>query len=80
MLDTSVAGFLHEPHDRATFDDSDEERQAFLDADKAVKTYASAFSALEADYTRQNELQANTLDVVGPLARTAASDSPFTRL
>src|SRR3954447_932032 len=27
VLNTSVAGFLHEPHDRATFDDSDAERQ-----------------------------------------------------
>ena len=30
-LNTSVAGFLHLPHDRATFDDSKEERWAFYE-------------------------------------------------
>ncbi len=30
-LNTSVAGFLHEPHDRGAFDDSDEERLAFFE-------------------------------------------------
>ena len=30
-LNTSVAGFLHVPHDRATFDDSEEERRAFFE-------------------------------------------------
>ncbi|MGO9456983.1 MAG: flavin-containing monooxygenase [Acidimicrobiales bacterium] len=30
-LQTSPAGFLHQPHDRATFDDSPEERQAFFE-------------------------------------------------
>src|SRR5262249_38747421 len=31
ILNTSVAGFLHEPHDRATFDDSRDERWAFYE-------------------------------------------------
>ena len=31
VLDTSVSGFLHRPHDRATFDDSADERQAFFE-------------------------------------------------
>jgi cation diffusion facilitator CzcD-associated flavoprotein CzcO len=31
ILDTSVAGFLHEPSGKATFDDSAEERQAFYE-------------------------------------------------
>jgi cation diffusion facilitator CzcD-associated flavoprotein CzcO len=31
VLDTSVHGFLHEPHDRSTFDDTAEERQAFYE-------------------------------------------------
>ena len=31
VLNTSVHGFLHEAHDRATFDDSAEERQAFFE-------------------------------------------------
>src|SRR5262249_44992758 len=30
-LNTSPAGFLHPPHDRATFDDSDDERGAFFE-------------------------------------------------
>jgi cation diffusion facilitator CzcD-associated flavoprotein CzcO len=30
-LNTSASGFLHQPHDRATFDDSDEERRAFFE-------------------------------------------------
>ncbi|HUR76955.1 MAG TPA: NAD(P)/FAD-dependent oxidoreductase [Acidimicrobiales bacterium] len=31
VLNTSVAGFLHEPHDRAAFDDSRDERLAFFE-------------------------------------------------
>jgi cation diffusion facilitator CzcD-associated flavoprotein CzcO len=31
VLNTSMHGFLHLPHDRATFDDSKEERQAFFE-------------------------------------------------
>src|SRR5688500_14683422 len=31
ILNTSVAGFLHQPHDRAAFDDSREERLAFFE-------------------------------------------------
>jgi cation diffusion facilitator CzcD-associated flavoprotein CzcO len=31
ILNTSIAGFLHQPHDRATSDDSEEQRQAFYE-------------------------------------------------
>ncbi|HVU72589.1 MAG TPA: NAD(P)/FAD-dependent oxidoreductase [Mycobacteriales bacterium] len=31
ILDTSAAGFLHQPHDRNAFDDTDEERAAFFE-------------------------------------------------
>jgi cation diffusion facilitator CzcD-associated flavoprotein CzcO len=31
VLNTSVAGFLHQPHDRGAFDDSDDERLAFFE-------------------------------------------------
>jgi cation diffusion facilitator CzcD-associated flavoprotein CzcO len=31
VLDTSAAGFLHQPHDRGAFDDTDEERLAFFE-------------------------------------------------
>jgi cation diffusion facilitator CzcD-associated flavoprotein CzcO len=30
-LNTSIAGFLHQPHDRGAFDDSDDERRAFFE-------------------------------------------------
>jgi cation diffusion facilitator CzcD-associated flavoprotein CzcO len=46
-LNTSAAGFLHEPHDRATFDDSEEERAAFYE-----KMWNSpGFSKLTSNYT-----------------------------
>lgn len=46
-LATSVHGFLHPPHDRATFDDSEEERRAFFE-----KMWASpGFSKLTSNYT-----------------------------
>jgi cation diffusion facilitator CzcD-associated flavoprotein CzcO len=46
-LDTSPAGFLHEPHDRATFDDSADERAAFYE-----KMWSSpGFSKLTSNYT-----------------------------
>jgi cation diffusion facilitator CzcD-associated flavoprotein CzcO len=46
-LNTSVAGFLHVPHDRATFDDSEDERRAFFE-----KMWASpGFSKLSSNYT-----------------------------
>jgi cation diffusion facilitator CzcD-associated flavoprotein CzcO len=47
ILDTSAAGFLHEPHDRTTFDDADAERVAFYE-----KMWASpGFSKLTSNYT-----------------------------
>jgi cation diffusion facilitator CzcD-associated flavoprotein CzcO len=47
VLNTSIAGFLHEPHDRATFDDPEEERQAFYE-----HMWASpGFSKLTSHYT-----------------------------
>ena len=46
-LNTSPAGFLHPAHDRATFDDSKEERQAFFE-----KMWNSpGFSKLTSNYT-----------------------------
>ncbi|HEX2738231.1 MAG TPA: NAD(P)/FAD-dependent oxidoreductase [Acidimicrobiia bacterium] len=47
VLNTSVAGFLHPPHDRATFDDSEDERRAFFE-----KMWSSpGFSKLSSNYT-----------------------------
>jgi cation diffusion facilitator CzcD-associated flavoprotein CzcO len=46
-LNTSAAGFLHLPHDRATFDDSEEERRAFFE-----KMWQSpGFTKLTSNYT-----------------------------
>jgi cation diffusion facilitator CzcD-associated flavoprotein CzcO len=46
-LDTSVHGFLHQPHDRVAADDGDAERQAFFE-----KMWASpGFSKLTSNYT-----------------------------
>ena len=46
-LNTSAHGFLHQPHDRATFDDAEEERRAFYE-----KMWASpGFSKLTSNYT-----------------------------
>ena len=47
VLNTSVAGFLHPAHDRATFDDSEDERRAFFE-----KMWSSpGFSKLSSNYT-----------------------------
>lgn len=47
VLDTSPSGFLHQPHDRATYDDSEEERAAFFE-----KMWTSpGFSKLISHYT-----------------------------
>jgi cation diffusion facilitator CzcD-associated flavoprotein CzcO len=47
VLNTSVAGFLHPAHDRATFDDSETERRAFFE-----KMWRSpGFSKLSSNYT-----------------------------
>lgn len=47
ILDTSVAGFLHEPCERATFDDTEAERRAFFE-----KMWASpGFAKLGSNYT-----------------------------
>jgi len=49
--------------------------QALYDqADQAVTTYAAAFGELQADFTRQNDLQTTVLDVVGPAIREKASE------
>ncbi len=32
VLNTAASGFLHRPHDRATFDDAEDERRAFFEA------------------------------------------------
>jgi cation diffusion facilitator CzcD-associated flavoprotein CzcO len=46
-LNTSAAGFLHEPHDRAAFDDSDDERLAFFEH----MWKSPGFSKLTSNYT-----------------------------
>jgi cation diffusion facilitator CzcD-associated flavoprotein CzcO len=46
-LNTSVAGFLHPAHDRATFDDSAEERRAFYEQ----MWRSPGFSKLSSNYT-----------------------------
>jgi cation diffusion facilitator CzcD-associated flavoprotein CzcO len=47
VLNTSIAGFLHPAHDRATYDDSDDERRAFFE-----KMWDSpGFSKLSSNYT-----------------------------
>ena len=47
VLNTSAAGFLHLPHDRATFEDSDEERRAFFE----TMWKSKGFSKLTSNYT-----------------------------
>ena len=47
ILDTSVAGFLHEPSGKATFDDTAEERQAFYEQ----MWNSPGFSKLSSNYT-----------------------------
>jgi cation diffusion facilitator CzcD-associated flavoprotein CzcO len=46
-LNTSPAGFLHQPHDRATFDDSREQRWAFFES----MWRSPGFSKLTSNYT-----------------------------
>jgi len=47
VLNTSAAGFLHLPHDRATFDDAEEERRAFFES----MWSSPGFSKLTSNYT-----------------------------
>ncbi|MBV9043387.1 MAG: NAD(P)/FAD-dependent oxidoreductase, partial [Acidimicrobiia bacterium] len=47
VLNTSAAGFLHLPHDRATFEGSDEERRAFFE----TMWKSKGFSKLTSNYT-----------------------------
>ncbi len=47
VLNTSVAGFLHPAHDRATFEDSEDERHAFFE----VMWKSPGFSKLSSNYT-----------------------------
>ncbi|MBV8982188.1 MAG: NAD(P)/FAD-dependent oxidoreductase [Acidimicrobiia bacterium] len=47
VLNTSAAGFLHLPHDRATFDDAADERQAFFE----TMWQSKGFSKLTSNYT-----------------------------
>jgi cation diffusion facilitator CzcD-associated flavoprotein CzcO len=47
ILNTSIAGFLHTPHDRAAFDDAEDERRAFFE-----KMWNSpGFTKLSSNYT-----------------------------
>jgi len=47
ILNTSNAGFLHLPHDRATFDDSEDERRAFFER----MWNSPGFTKLTSNYT-----------------------------
>ena len=47
ILNTSTHGFLHQPHDRATFDDSKEERRAFFER----MWNSPGFTKLTSNYT-----------------------------
>jgi cation diffusion facilitator CzcD-associated flavoprotein CzcO len=47
VLNTSASGFLHRPHDRATFDDSEDERRAFYEQ----MWNSPGFSKLTSHYT-----------------------------
>jgi cation diffusion facilitator CzcD-associated flavoprotein CzcO len=47
VLNTSVAGFLHEPHDRATFEDSETDRRAFFE----TMWRSPGFAKLSSNYT-----------------------------
>jgi len=47
VLNTSLAGFLHPAHDRAAFDDTDEERRAFFES----MWRSPGFSKLTSNYT-----------------------------
>jgi len=47
ILNTSAAGFLHTPHDRATFDDSEDERRAFFE----TMWTGPGFTKLTSNYT-----------------------------
>jgi cation diffusion facilitator CzcD-associated flavoprotein CzcO len=47
VLNTSVAGFLHAPHDRATFDDAPAERRAFFER----MWRSPGFAKLSSNYT-----------------------------
>ena len=46
-LNTSIAGFLHVPHDRGAFDDTEDERQAFFE----LMWNSPGFSKLSSNYT-----------------------------
>jgi cation diffusion facilitator CzcD-associated flavoprotein CzcO len=47
VLNTSVAGFLHEPHDRTAFEDSEPERRAFFE----TMWRSPGFAKLSSNYT-----------------------------
>jgi cation diffusion facilitator CzcD-associated flavoprotein CzcO len=47
VLNTSLAGFLHRPHDRATFEDSEDERRAFFE----TMWKSPGFAKLNSNYT-----------------------------
>ena len=72
-LNSSAAGFLHEAHDRTTFDDGDEERAAFYE-----KMWASpGFSKLTSNYTDLLfDERANTLwcDFIAAKIRSTVKD------
>ena len=72
-LDTSMHGFLHEPHDRATFDDSRDERWAFYE-----KMWASpGFTKLTSNYldlTTDDRANAEWCEFIAEKVRTIVTD------
>ena len=72
-LNTSSSGFHHRPHDRATFDDSNEERRAFFE-----KMWASpGFSKLISNYTDvmiDRDANAEWCEFVAEKVRSAVED------
>jgi len=72
-LNTSAHGFLHQPHDRNTFDDDEEERLAFYD-----KMWNSpGFSKLTSNYTDllfNREANAEWCDFIAAKVRSIVDD------
>jgi len=76
VLNTSVAGFLHPPHDRATFDDAEGERRAFFE-----KMWRSpGFSKLSSNYTDllfDEAANAEWREFIAQKIRTIVKDPEF---
>ena len=73
VLNTSPAGFLHQPHDRATFDDAPEIRRAFYE----TMWSSRGFSKLTSNYTDllfNEEANAHWCDFVAEKIRGIVRD------